>query len=229
MRSITRVLLPPHAEQEGDVTRLTRRSGFITSRRVSVARSGFRGTSGGTGTSVRQPRAGTSGVYGVLGGNRSDGGVRSPTRQSYRQSVARNIREMPRWGLGESLRARKYKSGSGVFAVIATSRTCRYGNSAVRPQVLRRRPRGSSPFGWLDSSGIREHDPGQASVYGRPGYWYIDRPGHECHGSTTGTSSPSKCRVLRVAIVARRAWAMPAMSVSRRSTLRPVRWRSAAS
>ena len=33
---------------------------------------------------------------------------------------------------------------------------------------------------------------------------------HECHGSTTGTSSPSKWRVLRVAIVARRACAMPA-------------------
>ncbi len=40
-------------------------------------------------------------------------------------------------------------------------------------------------------------------------------------GLMTGTSSPSKCLVFRVAIVARRASAMPAISVSRRLHVRP--------
>jgi hypothetical protein len=53
--------------------------------------------------------------------------------------------------------------------------------------------------------------------------------GYVFHGSTTGTSRPSKCLVLRVAIVARRVCAIPAISVSRRSTARPALFRSAAS
>jgi len=42
-------------------------------------------------------------------------------------------------------------------------------------------------------------------------------------GSTTGTFRSEKCRTLRVAIVARRASAMPAICVSRMSTGRPAR------
>ena len=45
---------------------------------------------------------------------------------------------------------------------------------------------------------------------------------------SSGTSSAARCLVFPVAMVARRAWAIPAMRVSRKSTGRPARCRSAA-
>jgi hypothetical protein len=56
----------------------------------------------------------------------------------------------------------------------------------------------------------------------------VGKGNHSLQGFTTGTESSSKCRVLRVARMARRASAMPAIWVSRKSTGRPDRCRSAA-